>query len=133
MPAKSEKIAAMSKDKSAKREVEVLKIISEMVSSGDKITFYSVQKATNASKSYLYGNEKIRSAIEKARNESSGVGRSEDSKDAVIKALRMQVDRLQKELVSVKARRNDGYKEKYESLLAENAELKKQLRASYKY
>lgn len=45
----------------------------------------------------------------------------------------MQVDRLQKELASEKDQKNDSYKERYEKVLAENAELKKQLRASYKY
>ncbi len=133
MPAKSEKIAAMSKDKSAKREAEVLKIISEMTSRGEKVTFYSVQKAAGASKSYLYGNKKIRSVIEQARDASSGRGRSDDSKDAVIKTLRLQVERLQKELASEKLKKSDSYQAKYEKLLHENQELKQQLKTAYKY
>lgn len=133
MPAKSEKIAAMSKDKSVKREAEVLKAISDMVANGEKITFYSVQKSTGAAKSYLYSNERVRAAIEDARNGSSGRGRSDDSKDAVIKALRLQVERLQKELASTKSQKTDSYKAKYEKVLAENQELKQQLKTAYKY
>lgn len=133
MPAKSEKIAAMSKDKSAKRVAEVLKSISDMVASGEKVTFYSVQKATGAAKSFLYSNEQVRTAIEEARASSSGRGRSDESKDAVIKALRLQNERLQKELAAVKAQAGDSYKAKYERVLAENQELKQQLKIAYKY
>ena len=50
------KIAEMAKRKSIKRQKEVLDVIASMIKNGEKVTFYSVQKKTGASKSYLYNN-----------------------------------------------------------------------------
>lgn len=68
---KHNKIVAMAKEKAARREAEVLEVISEMVANGEKVTFYKVQKVTGAARSYLYGNENIRKLIEEAREASN--------------------------------------------------------------
>lgn len=133
MSSKSTKITNMAKDKAIKRETEVIAIIEQMVKNGEKITFYSVQKASNASKSYLYGNEKIKTIIEKYRNDSEGRGRKEESKDAIIKAQRLQIKRLESEIQNLKTMNSDSYKAKYEKLQLENKELKKQLQTANKY
>lgn len=133
MSSKSTKITNMAKDKAIKREAEVIAIIEQMVKNGEKITFYSVQKASNASKSYLYGNEKIKITIEKYRNDNEGNGRKEESKDAIIKAQRLQIKRLESEIQILKDMNSDSYKTKYEKLQLENKELKKQLQTACKY
>ena len=121
------------KAKSAKRVSEVLAAIEEMQQNGDKITFYSVQKRTGASKSFLYKNEAISKAIKENRVSSPGAARSEESKDTIIAALRLTVKQLQAKVRTLEAEREEGYKAKYEKVLAENKELKEQLKSSYEY
>lgn len=133
MAKKTEKITAIAKEKATKRETEVLKAVADMVARGETITFYKVQKETGAAKSYLYSNGRIRAAIEDGRNCTSSYGRKDDSKDAIIKVLRLQIDRLQKEIVLLSGQLDDSYKTKYEKLLAENRQLKLQLKTAYKY
>ena len=44
------KIAELAKKKSVNRQKEVLDAIESMIKNGEKVTFYSVQKKTGASK-----------------------------------------------------------------------------------
>ena len=121
------------KNKSAKRVAEVLAAIEEMQQSGEKITFYSVQKRTGASKSFLYGNETISKAIKENRTGAPGAARSEESKDAIIAALRLTIKQLQGRIRTLESEKGENYKVKYEKVLKENKELKEQLKHSYDY
>ncbi|EDT27864.1 transposase [Clostridium perfringens] len=127
------KIAELAKEKSIKRQKEVLDIISLMIKNGEKVTFYSVQKKTGASKSYLYNNLKIKSVIQQEREEKIVNSRTDKSKDAIIKALKMTIKNLEKEIKELKSVNEDSYKLKYEKVLIENKELKKQLKNAYDY
>lgn len=126
--AKTDKIVAKAKEKSESREHEVLLAIRRMQRTGQKITFYSVMKETGASKSYLYTNKTIRSAIEDARGALSN--RSPSSKDAII---RMQTDRIKELELEINRFSKEVSIEKYQALLAENEELRKQLKVAYKH
>lgn len=130
MADKTEKIKELAKKKSSDRQEEVLKAIRKMQKDGQKVTYYGVAKATGASKSYLYNNAVISEAIRNARDENPEP-RSEKSKQSIISAQRMQIKRLQKQIDEMKAANGETYKEKYEKLLQENADLKKQLENAY--
>ncbi len=104
-----------------------------MREAGEKITFYSVQKRTGASKSFLYKNDAISSAVKESRSCAPGAARSAGSKDAIIAALRLKVKQLQSKVRELETERGESYKCKYEKLLAENNALKEQLKNAYKY
>lgn len=133
MSDKTLKIRSMAKEKSAKRQQEVIKAIKLMKKNGEKISFYSVQKRTGASKSYLYTNEEISKLIQEAREEEIVSPRSKESQETIIKALNMKIKKLEAEVKSLKTENNDSYKTKYEKLLEENKQLKEQLKNSYEY
>lgn len=126
---KTDKIKEHAKKKASTRQAEVLDAIKEMNKSGEKVTFYSVQKKTGASKSYLYNNEVISSAIKGIRNGSTT--RTENSNIAIIAALRAENKKLKKELDELKKANDDSYKVKYEKAKREVEELKKQLEKAY--
>lgn len=127
------KIAEMAKRKSIKRQKEVLDVIASMIKNGEKVTFYSVQKKTGASKSYLYNNEKIKEAIKQEREEKTANTRTNESKDAIIKVLKMTIKNLEKEIKELKGNNSDSYKLKYEKVVNENKQLKEQLKNAYNY
>lgn len=127
--AKTDKIKEYAKQKSSNRQAEVLVAIKEMIKSGEKVTFYSVQKKTGASKSYLYNNEAISNAIKSVRD--GGTPRSDNSNAAIVAALRTENKKLKKELAELKKANDDSYKVKYEKAKAEIEELRKQLEKSY--
>lgn len=126
---KTEKIVELSVNKSAKRKREVMTAINNMKRRGDNITFYSVMKLTGASKSYLYGNIEIRALIEKERNEVPKP-RNNQSNKVIISAQLKKIEELTSMIRKLEAENNDSYKAKYESVKAENIELKKQIRAA---
>lgn len=117
-----DKVVELAKQKSEQREEEVLKAISEMKLKNKSISFYSVQKNTGASRSYLYGNEKIRAKIENEREFKKATKKTDNSKDVIIKTLKMEIQEL---------KRDSKYKKMYEDLLLENEELKEKLNAMY--
>lgn len=126
----TEKVVEMAKQKSARREAEVLAAIQKMTLDGDAVTFYSVAKKTGAAKSYLYANETLRRAIEEARK--SKPEKYTGSK-VVIDGLKRQVKSLESE--NARLRALDAAK-----LQAENAALKRRvgelelrLRSAYSY
>ena len=127
------KIAEMAKRKSIKRQKEVLDVIASMIKNGEKVTVYSVQKKTGASKSYLYNNEKIKEAIKQEREEKTANTRTNESKDAIIKVLKMTIKNLEKEIKELKGNNSDSYKLKYEKVVNENKQLKEQLKNAYNY
>ena len=127
------KIAEMAKRKSIKRQKEVLDVIASMIKNGEKVTFYSVQKKTGASKSYLYNNEKIKEAIKQEREEKTANTRTNESKDAIIKVLKMTIKNLEKEIKELKGNNSDSYKLKYEKVVNETKQLKEQLKNAYNY
>lgn len=121
-PKKYDKLVELAKEKSIIREKEVLKGINRMISEGMSISFYSVQKETRASRSYLYNNDKIRDKIEQERELGEVKKRNKNSNDVIIKTLKMENKELKKD---------SKYKEMYEELLLENEELKEKLNAMY--
>ena len=127
--AKTDKIKEHAKQKSSNRQAEVLAAIKDMVKAGEKVTFYSVQKKTGASKSYLYNNEAISNAIKGVRD--GATPRSDNSNAAIVAALRTENKKLQKELAELKKANDDSYKAKYEKAKAEVEKLKKQLEKAY--
>ena len=128
---KTDVIVAKAHAKSEKRQSEVLSTIEKMRRRGEKITFYSVQKATNASKSYLYRNEEIRTAIENAR--SSAVPRTTNDKSALIKLQADRIKALEKEIANLRAANSETLKEKNDLLRLEVNTLREQLKAAYDY
>lgn len=127
--AKTDKIKEHAKQKSSNRQAEVLAAIKDMVKAGEKVTFYSVQKKTGASKSYLYNNEAISNAIKGVRD--GATPRSDNSNAAIVAALRTENKKLKKELAELKKANDDSYKAKYEKAKAEVEKLKKQLEKAY--
>lgn len=127
---RTDKITEMAKSKSSQRQNEVLAVISEMELAGEKITFYSVQQKTHASKSYLYGNETIRAAIEAARGRPEAT-RSAESNQVVIKTLKKKIAALEEENRALRASSTVDYKAKYLALQKENEEVKTQLKNAY--
>ena len=130
MADKTERIRELAKDKSTKRQAEVLQAIKKMQKAGEKVTFYGVAKETGASKSYLYKNEAISSAI-RACQKDSVAPRTEKSDKAIIASLQLEIKKLQKQLKERDEANGDSYKAKYEKALGEIAELKKQLENAY--
>lgn len=126
----TETVVRLAKEKSTKREREVIDAVKAMQADGDTVTFYSVAKRTGASKSYLYSNESIRKAIEDAR---SGEVSKYTSSKVIIDGLKRENRALLAE--NERLRSLDAAK-----LEAEVAELKqkvkdleKQLRSAYSY
>ena len=129
--AKTDKIVKISINKSIKRKKEVISMINKMASCGEKISFYSVQKVTGASKSYLYGNKEIKSLIELYRNEKVKP-RSIKSNKVIIEAQEKRIRELENELETLKQKYPDNIANRCKSLENENKELRKQLK-NYNY
>ena len=119
-----------AKMKSRKRQTEVLSTIQEMKKHGEKVTFYSVSKKSGASKSYLYNNEIIAAEIRSIR-QGSEYTRSSQSEKAIISSLRYEIRKLNQQISMLQNANSDSYKQKYEKVLEENKELKKQLEKAY--
>lgn len=130
MADKTEGIKKPAKQKSEKRQSEVLAEIRRMKKKGEKVTFYGVAKATGASKSYLYKNEEIADKIRDCRDNHIAP-RTKESDKAVIAALRVEIKKLKSQIKETEIENNESYKAKYEKLLEENKELKKQLENAY--
>lgn len=131
MKNKTDAIVALAKEKSTKREKEVLEAIHQMQRAGDKISVYSVSKATRASKTFIYRHETILAAIRDSSCNS--VPPSVESQQVRLKILQSRIADLEAENEKLKATNGDSYKAKYEKLRNENTELKKQLKAVYEY
>ena len=100
--------------------------IQALVNGGRQVTFASVSEQAGVSRTYLYGHQELRQLINKYR---VSTGESRDaSMAAMIKLLRVEVARLERELKQAKTAA-----EKVEALEKENQELRKQLRTAYKY
>lgn len=129
---KTDACVKKNKEKAMERQNAILAIIDAMEENGQKITFYGVQKESGASKSYLYKNQIIAERIFSARqnNESK---RNEKSKDVIITSLQIQIKKLQSQIKEFERANSESYKQKYERLVQENKELKKQLSVAYEY
>lgn len=130
MADKTKGIREHAKIKSTKRQTEVLEIIRQMKKNGEKISFYSVAKVSGASKSYLYKNKAIAEEIGYCR-EKQATSRTDASNKVVISSLRMEIRKLKSKIVKLEESNSDSYREKYEKLLEENKELKRQLEHAY--
>lgn len=108
MANKEDTIIKLAKEKSQRRQCEVLQVIEEMRKCGEKISFYSVSLRANASKSYLYANEMIARKIREYRGNSIAV-RSEESKDVLIRALQERNKKLQEENHALKEQLRKAY------------------------
>lgn len=133
--ANTEKIVNMKKEESIKKEKLVLDIINRMALEHKEITFTTVYKEAGVSKPYVYKNDNIRNAITHYMEHPVHSAKTQDSKDVIIsmqkdkiKELENQIKQLQKAAVS-----DVTYKEKYEAVLVENKQLKKQLETAYQY
>lgn len=133
MAKSTEAMQKARREKAEETERHVLEAIRQMKRGGEKITFYSVAKRTGSSRSYLHNNEKICSVI---KNINEGAApRSEESTAVLLKAARMKIRALEAENEALKRElEGDGmYKKKYEAVLEENRQLRKQLQTAYEY
>ncbi|REE84574.1 hypothetical protein A8990_114109 [Paenibacillus taihuensis] len=121
-------IVAMAKDKTSKKVELVLLEIDKMKKKNEKVTFYSISKKTGVSRSFLYNNQILFNKINSIRNNNP---RSEDTIQTIVEAQKLKITKLEKEVAELK--KNENFKERYEELLAQNKELKKQLEVSYTY
>ena len=112
--------------KSKERQAEVLSIIDEMERAGNKVNFYAVAKRSGASKSYLYGNKIISERIRVARINGNSAGCSDKSEEVKMKALVLENKSLKNKIKQL-----TEYKDKYEALRQEVANLKEQLSKAY--
>ena len=129
MSKKYDKIVELSKNKSKITENKVLKTIDKMRKNNEKITYYSVYKSANVSKSFVYNNKKIRSLIEKLREKNIKVKQNNNSKDIIIEAQNKKIKELKKEIKEIK--KDETWEEKYYKAKKENKELKEQLKKLY--
>jgi len=121
-------IVAMAKDKTSKKVELVLLEINKMQKKNEKVSIYSVSKKTGVSRSFLYNNQVLFNKIDSIRNNDT---RSEDTIQTIVEAQKLKITKLEKEIAELK--KNENFKKKYEDLLAQNRELKKQLEVAYSY
>lgn len=133
MSDKTAKIKELAKEKSEKRKAEVIKVIKSMIKNGESVSFYSVNKKSGASKSYLYNNEEIYNLIQEARGKEVEKKKTTESKDSIINMLNLKIKKLESEIKALQDGNSDSYKLKYEKVLEENYKLKEQLKNSYNY
>lgn len=118
----AEKIVLLAKKKSQDKEQLVLDAIQTMKAQRQKITFYSVQKTTGVSKSYLYNNSTLRKAITELRDGVQPSPSDADTTETLLAAMKLELRDLRKRL---RAYEKDGlYKEKYEAMRAERDHYK---------
>lgn len=127
----TDKIIAMAKTKTEETKNKVIDTINKMLEDGEKITFYSVYKNSGVSKSFVYNNDEIRMIVETYRQSPVKRNRTKESKDVIIETQKKKILELEKQLKEFQ--KTETYKEKYERLLVENEELKKQLKSAYEY
>ncbi|OKL38237.1 DUF6262 family protein [Domibacillus mangrovi] len=96
-------IIKLSKEKSEKTRIRVEKAISEMALKNEKINFNTVSQKANASKSWLYKQEDIRTRIERLRGQqiSELIPRKQSksirSEDVLVKTLKTRIKALEEE------------------------------------
>lgn len=130
---KTDKIVELSTKKAELRKKEVIDSINKMIKHGDKVTFYSVMKETKASKSYLYGNDEIRSLIELGRKQAVKP-RSVKGNKVIIEAQQQRIKELEARVKELESENSESLKIKCDKLQKENQELKLQLKNStYSY
>ena len=132
----TEKIVQIAKLKTEYTKKRVISIIEEMLKNSEKITFYSVCSKALVSKSFVYNNKEIRILIEKYRGKHVKPVQTVSAKDVIIELLKSQIHDLEKKIHDLSKKldmikKDELWKEKYEKLLEENKELKKQLEKLY--
>lgn len=134
--------SAAEQKKNAARE-RTDKAISQMVKEGKKINFHTVAEAAGVSIAYLYKHDSIKQRIDQLRKQQSPIkglapqpSTSDDSKQAIITALKKRISDLQAEnrglrdhieVVQGIAMLVTEYKQQIEVLQVENSKLKEQL------
>lgn len=108
----------------------VKRIIHKMNQKGEKINFYTVQKETGVSKSFLYNNLELRALIEKMRLSCSSENSASSRKDVLIKTLRSENTNLKKTIQSFEEENGETYKTRCKKLEEENQKLKKKISES---
>lgn len=121
-------IVANAKNKTAQKVEMVLREIEKIGKHGGKITIYSIAKITRVSRSFLYNNEILYDKINSYR---TGDKRSDKTLQSIITSQNLKINNLNKEINELK--KNENFKKKYQELLEENKNLKKQLEMSYTY
>lgn len=127
----TDKIISMAKTKTEVTKNKVIDTVNKMLQDGEKITFYSVYKNSGVSKSFVYNNDEIRLIIETYRRSPIKRKQSKESKDVIIETQKKKI--LELERLLNEFQKTENYKEKYEKLLVENEELRKQLKSAYEY
>ncbi|MBD2777072.1 DUF6262 family protein [Iningainema tapete] len=118
------------------------KAISQLVKEGKKINFHTVAKTAGVSVAYLYKHDSIKQRIDQLRKQQSPIkglaqpSTSDDSKKAIITALKKRISDLQAEnrglrdhleVVQGIAMQVTEYFQQIEALNVENSKLKEQL------
>ncbi len=130
-PKNVENMVKAAKSKTENTRKKAIEGINEMISNGENITFYSVNKKTGISKTFLYKDEEVSNLINENRTKKAKKVQTDKSKDAIIEAQKRLIKELQEEVNQLKDSQN--YKAKYEETLSELHEVKRQLKKAYKY
>ena len=105
---------------------KVLDTINRMRKEQSIITIASVAREAGVSPNFIYSHDDLKKTI---RKYSPASGRktiqSQDSKDALINSLNMEIKALKKQISDFQ--KNEKYKEKYEKSLEEIEQLKKEI------
>jgi len=128
---KTDKVVKLAKEKAKLTKEKTIGTIEEMYRNGENITFYSVYKKADVSKSYVYSNPVIRGMIEKYRKNPIKKVQNKDSKDVIIETQKKEIKKLKLKIKELEE--SENYKEKYQQALKEIDQLKEQLKVAYKY
>ena len=108
----------------------VFHVIQEMIKLEEEITFYSVHRKAGVSKSFVYNNAEIRALIERSRQSPiRKTVQNMDTKDVMIQVLKKELQQMKTDIS--RCDKDETWREKYNKVLRENAELKKQLEKLY--
>ena len=122
---KTDAVVKLAHKRTADKVKHVKSVIQTLQEQGEKITFYSVQKAAGVSKSFIYNNADLRELITGIRDKQEQHALNEESAGTIIQALKAENKRLQDKLHALQL---DGlYKEKYQDMVKENAILKQRV------
>lgn len=128
---KEDKLVEHAKTKARVKYDSVVSAIQQMKENGEDINVSSVAQRAKCSRKYIYSQKELMDMITKERDQPSQ--RTEESKDAIIKALQIRVKELEKENKKLREMDTENTKKLCEELKRENRELREQLKHSYKF
>ena len=105
---------------------KVLETLNHMRKDGTVITVAGVARRAGVSPNFIYSHDELKKTIRKYYPASGRKTiQSQDSKDALINSLNMEMKALKKQISNFE--KNEKYKEKYEKSLEEIEQLKKEI------